>query len=159
MRSECRSLIEFQAQYYRDADQLPLYLERNPFLPSINNEVDDDVNETYAANLEALNKLVLVMFAKDTMVVPKESSWFGSYAPADDDAVAPAKTIIPMRLQPLYTENRIGLRTLDERGDLVLATCEGAHMQLSDDCWKPLARVYVGGAIDLSEPKYVLQVQ
>ncbi|KIP10956.1 hypothetical protein PHLGIDRAFT_100544 [Phlebiopsis gigantea 11061_1 CR5-6] len=147
-----------QAQYYRDADQLPRYLERNHFLPSINNEVDDDVNATYASNLEALNKLVLVMFAKDTMVVPKESSWFGSYAPADD-ALAPAKTIIPMRLQPLYTQNRIGLRTLDDRGDLILTTCDGAHMQLSDGCWKPLAQEYTGGVIHLSQSKYVLQVQ
>ncbi|EKM54569.1 uncharacterized protein PHACADRAFT_57928, partial [Phanerochaete carnosa HHB-10118-sp] len=135
-----------QAQYFRDTDRLPLYLERNHFLSDINNEVDGSVNTTYRANFEALNKLVLVLFAQDTMVVPKESSWFGSYAPADEDAGA-ARTVIPMRLQPLYTENRIGLRTLDERGDVELVTCDSAHMHLKTECWQPLIEKYVGGVV------------
>ena len=50
-----------------------------------------------------------------------------------------------MRLQPLYNEDWIGLRTLDERGDVVLETCEGAHMQLTADCWKPIVKRFVGG--------------
>ena len=52
-----------------------------------------------------------------------------------------------MRLQPIYVNDTIGLRTLDERGDLVLETCEGQHMELSD-CWEPLVKKYVGGHVD-----------
>lgn len=64
-----------------------------------------------------------------------------------------------MRLQAVYTENRIGLKTLDRRGDLALVTCDGVHMQLSN-CWKPLAEKYVGGAINLSAiPDYSFRVQ
>ena len=57
------------------------------------------------------------------------------------------KTIIPMRLQPLYVDDTIGLRTIDERGDLVFETCEGEHMVI-EGCWKPLVEKYVGGSRD-----------
>ncbi|KZP34257.1 palmitoyl-protein thioesterase [Athelia psychrophila] len=146
-----------QAQYFRDPSQLDTYLEANHFLPSINNEVPGNRNKTYADNLSTLDKLVLVLFSKDKTVVPKESAWFGSEA-VDDDitednsnsgqhtlANTPPTTIIPMRLQPLYTEDWIGLKALDQRGDVVLETCDGEHMQLGD-CWKGLVKRFVGDA-------------
>ena len=115
------------------------------FLASINNEVPERVNSTYADNFATLNNLVLVLFSADKTVVPKESSWFGSYAPSNgtDDE----KTIVPMRLQPLYTEDWIGLRTLDKTGRVTLETCEGEHMQLKEECWKPLVEQYTGEVI------------
>jgi palmitoyl-protein thioesterase len=101
------------------------------------------------------------------MVVPKESAWFGSEAVGDENEIQMnlrndyehsgqseqiqldvthvlSKTIIPMRLQPLYTEDWIGLRQLDERGSVVLETCEGEHMQLGD-CWERLIKRFAGG--------------
>ncbi|TFY81625.1 hypothetical protein EWM64_g2390 [Hericium alpestre] len=137
-----------QAQYYRDASQLDLYLEANHFLTSINNELPkpSQRNTTYATNLASLNKLVLVMFARDKTVVPKETAWFGSYAPDTDDA-SDEKTIVPMRVQPLYVEDWIGLRALDEKDGVVLTMCDGEHMQLPKKCWEPIVKRYVGGAI------------
>ncbi|KAF7977768.1 hypothetical protein HWV62_2874 [Athelia sp. TMB] len=155
-----RNLI--QAQYFRDPSQMDTYLEANHFLPSINNEIPGQRNKTYAENLASLDKLVLVLFSKDKTVVPKESAWFGSEA-VDDNiknhpaeavghseqqhalSIAPPTTIIPMRLQPLYTEDWIGLRTLDQRGDVILETCEGEHMQMGD-CWEGLVKRFVGDA-------------
>ena len=52
-----------------------------------------------------------------------------------------------MRLQPIYLDDRIGLKTLDERGDVILESCEGEHMQLSQDCWEPIVKKYVGGPV------------
>ena len=74
-----------QAQYFRDPDQLPLYIASSKFLADINNEMllPEERNKTYANNFSTLNKLVLVKFEKDRTVVPKESSWFGSQAPLD----------------------------------------------------------------------------
>lgn len=144
-------LLKTKAQYFRDPDRLPNYLASNKFLAYINNEIDDALNGTYGDNLVSLNKLVLVLFAQDKTVVPKESSWFGSYAPADeDDARWPweDKPIIPMRLQPIYLDDRIGLKTLDERGDVVLESCEGEHMQLTQDCWQPIVKKFVGGPVE-----------
>lgn len=149
--SPSNPLTTTQAQYYRDPDQLDNYLKYNTFLPYINNELPDALNRTYARNLATLSHLVLVLFSKDVTVVPKESAWFGSFAtpdPDDDDAHSQdEKTIVPMRLQPLYQHDWIGLRTLDETGRVVLETCEGPHMHISDECWRPLVERYVGGFV------------
>ncbi|KAF9451306.1 palmitoyl-protein thioesterase [Macrolepiota fuliginosa MF-IS2] len=146
-----------QAQYFRDPANYGTYLEAGHFLPFINNEVEEMRNQTYAKNLASLNKLVLVIFTEDKTVVPKESAWFGSEEISDGKGIARTlsnqeplstweSTIIPMREQPLYTEDWIGLRELDERGDVVLESCVGEHMQMSD-CWKDLIVEYAGGPL------------
>jgi len=134
-----------QAQYYRDPDRMDSYLANNRFLADINNEVPDAHNATYAKNLPTLNKLVLVLFAKDVTVVPKESSWFGSHAPSDETFPG-EKTVIPMRMQELYLHDTIGLKRLDEKDGVVFKTCDGVHMELADDCWRPLVEEFVGAA-------------
>lgn len=104
---------------------------------------------TYAANLAQLNALVLVLFSRDRTVIPKESAWFGSYptipAPEREEVEGCGeKEIVSMREQPLYVEDWIGLRTLDESGRVVLVSCDAEHMQLSLECWQPLVEKYVG---------------
>lgn len=150
-----------KAQYYRDPRHYPTYLEANHFLTSINNERPDSRNATYARNFASLSKLVLVLFSQDKTVVPPESSWFGSEAIPEDgtsslniythedpqqERFLDDKVIIPMRLQPLYLGDWIGLRQLDERGDVLFETCEGEHMQIGD-CWKPLVKQFAGGSM------------
>ena len=117
----------------------------NKFLTSINNEIPETVNKTYAQNLISLDNLILILFSDDKTVVPKESSWFGSYAASEGDAND--KNIIPMKLQPTYLADTFGLRTLDERGSVSLEICQGEHMQVTTDCWKPLVRKFVGGKL------------
>ncbi|KAF8070315.1 palmitoyl-protein thioesterase [Lyophyllum atratum] len=143
-----------QAQYFRDPTNMDVYLRANQFLTSINNEVSASRNETYAHNLASLNKLVLVIFTEDKTVVPKESAWFGSEAAPtafrfnlndqQDTLTSSDNVLIPMHLQPLYQEDWIGLRTLDERGGVLFDACVGEHMQIGD-CWEGLVRQYVGG--------------
>jgi palmitoyl-protein thioesterase len=92
------------------------------------------------------------------MVVPKESAWFGSEAvPAQDIHLSmqndqtPLRrpesrstgSIIHMRQQPLYQEDWIGLRELDERKRVVFELCKGEHMQMND-CWEDLVRRFTG---------------
>lgn len=97
---------------------------------------------------------MLVLFTEDKTVVPKESAWFGSEeVRVDAELSAPEEqvhltdtSIIPMRLQPLYIEDWIGLRALDERGGVIFESCEGEHMRLGD-CWKKLVSKYVGDKI------------
>ena len=83
--------------------------------------------------------------------MPKESAWFGSYPPKEEkednalrDLGRDEKAIVPMRKQPLYVEDWIGLRTLDESGRVELVSCDGEHMHLSTECWRPLVKKYVG---------------
>ncbi|KXN90178.1 Palmitoyl-protein thioesterase 1 [Leucoagaricus sp. SymC.cos] len=128
-----------QAQYYRDPYNFETYLKANHFLTSINNEIEETCNQTYARNLASLYNLVLVIFTEDKTVVPKESAWFEQQLLS-----ASEKTIVPMREQPLYIEDWIGLRELDERGGVTFASCVGEHMQMGD-CWEDLIVQYTGG--------------
>lgn len=138
-----------QAQYFRDPNNYEAYLTANHFLAPINNEVDESRNATYAENLASLNKLVLVLFTKDTMVVPKESAWFGAAAvetgDGDQAVLSLSETIVPMRRQRLYVEDWIGLRRLDERGGIEFERCESGHMQIGG-CWERILAGNVGGS-------------
>jgi len=146
-----------QAQYYRDPNNLDTFLSTNTFLTALNNEVisPEARNSTFANNLASLNKLVLVIFTQDKTVVPKESAWFGSEAPAEltsysDQTLLTSSDshIIPMRMQALYIEDWIGLRTLDERGGVVFEACNSVHMHL-DGCWQDIVSRFIGNATSL----------
>lgn len=71
-----------QAEYWHDPLKEVTYIDKSIFLADINNE--KIMNYAYRKNLMKLKNLVLVMFEDDRMVVPKESSWFGFYAPGQD---------------------------------------------------------------------------
>lgn len=136
-----------QAQYFRDHTRLQLYYEQNKFLTVINGEVEEKRNETFRRNLLDLENLVMIMFDQDRTVVPKESSWFGSYAPPQgDEGKEPwwREDILPMREQSLYKEDWIGLRELDETARVALVICQGEHMQISRECYLPIITKYVG---------------
>jgi palmitoyl-protein thioesterase len=158
-----RALV--QAQYFRDPARMAAYLARNTFLPDVNGELAAARNASYGANLARLEHLVLVMFGKDVTVVPKESAWFGSERPPPDGLAPvparvgqaplhapkpppPPEAIIPMREQPLYAEDWIGLRALDEAGKVRLEVCDEPHMHIPPECWEDLVRTYVGGPVD-----------
>ena len=121
-----------QAQYFRDPARYDEYLRLNPFLPDINNERDDK-NDAYKKNLLALERLVLIRFSEDTVVVPRDSAWFGAYAVGSTREAAP---VVELRDQPLYREDWIGLRALDESGRLVAFDCPGEHMHFTDEWFK-----------------------
>lgn len=112
-----------QAQYYKDAKDYETYLEKNIFLPDINNEKDQK-NATYIANLKSLTTFVLVMFEDDDMVVPKESAWFGYWNEVGD--------IVHLKDQPLYKEDWLGLRYLDDHRRLIFLKAPGRHVRTSN---------------------------
>ena len=139
-------------------------------MADINNEIPGQRNATYKENLQTLENLVLIIFSEDKTVVPKESAWFGYEAITDGDKAAsndvptssddaerqlqrpltttssPEKTIVPIRQQPIYTEDWIGLKELDESGRIVFGVSDGEHMQLGD-CWKDYVKKYVGSFV------------
>ena len=51
-----------------------------------------------------------------------------------------------MEDQPLYKEDWIGLRVLEESGRLKREWCEGEHMQIGG-CWWAVLGEYFGGFI------------
>ena len=127
----------------------------NHFLSSINNELADTRNGTFKSNLASLRNLVLVIFTEDKTVVPKESAWFGAEVVIGEGKLADSpqspqslsntqKVVLPMRMQPIYLENWIGLRNLDLRRAIIFEKCEGEHMQLGH-CWEPIVKKFAGG--------------
>ena len=67
-----------QAQYFKDPSNLRAYYENNQFLLSINNDHPDPKqrNQTYAENMKKLQGFYMYMFEEDSVVIPRESSWF-----------------------------------------------------------------------------------
>eukprot|EP01123_Difflugia_compressa_P008500 TRINITY_DN2551_c0_g1_i1.p1 TRINITY_DN2551_c0_g1~~TRINITY_DN2551_c0_g1_i1.p1 ORF type:complete len:307 (+),score=68.37 TRINITY_DN2551_c0_g1_i1:139-921(+) len=117
-----------QAQYFHDPMEPQQYLTYNKFLTDINNELT--INLNYKQNLISLNNLILVQFADDTVVVPKESSWFGFY---EDNNL---NNILLFNQTRLYLEDRIGLKTLNENNKLKFDATPGNHMQFTLEWFK-----------------------
>ncbi|KAJ9651902.1 hypothetical protein H2198_008831 [Neophaeococcomyces mojaviensis] len=124
------------AQYYRDLNDYENYLAHSNFLADINNERNHK-NETYKENLAQLEKFVMILFEDDNTVIPKESGWF-----AEVNATSGHVTLLKNR--PIYQENWIGLKDLDEKGGLVFETVRGEHMQLKEKDLKRIFRKYLG---------------
>lgn len=79
IRTRCLNKpLDIQLPAPQDPYDLEGYLLHNPFLPDINNELPVK-NETYRANLVALDRLVLFRFEDDGTVVPRASEWFGFF--------------------------------------------------------------------------------
>ncbi|KAI8973197.1 palmitoyl protein thioesterase [Mycotypha africana] len=112
-----------QAQYYRDPNNEQAYLNRNIFLPDINNE--NDRNETYKENLSALDKFVMIRFDQDVMIKPSFTAWFWREQENHD--------LLPLKNQKQYTEDWLGLKSLNDRGRLEFLVCPGQHMQIRDE--------------------------
>lgn len=117
-----------QAEYWHDPLNEEEYRQKSVFLAEINNE--NIKNITYKTNLKKLNNLVLVKFANDTMVEPKESEWFAYYEPGQD------KNILKLQDSKLYTEDWLGLKEMDKNKKLHLLEVIGDHLQIDLDWLK-----------------------
>ncbi|KAH1073411.1 hypothetical protein J1N35_025739 [Gossypium stocksii] len=100
------------------------YLKGCRFLPKLNNEINGMRNSTYKERLASLQNLVLIMFEDDTVLIPKETAWFG-YFP--DGAFEP---VLPVQETKLYKEDWTGLKTLDEAGKVKFVNVSGNHLQI-----------------------------
>ncbi|EOD34304.1 hypothetical protein EMIHUDRAFT_449336, partial [Emiliania huxleyi CCMP1516] len=109
------------ANYWRDPMRLDTYRSNSAFLADLNNEVPGRRNESYATNLASLDAFVLVSSTIDSIIVPRESQWFGFFAPNS------TSRIVPLRRSPLWTEDWIGLRRLDAARRLHFASCACHH--------------------------------
>nr|AIN34684.1 fatty alcohol acetyltransferase [Agrotis segetum] len=122
--------------YWNDPYHQSLYESYSVFLPYINNHILSAKSADFKNNLLRLKRLVLIGGPDDNVITPWQSSQFGYY-----DA---NETIIEMKGQDIYMEDKIGLRTLDESGRLHIVTVPGVnhfswHMNISivDDCLLP----------------------
>jgi len=125
-----------QAQYWHDPLAEQEYRDNSLFLADINNE-GPEKNETFKENLAALDNLVLVQFTEDSIVDPKESEAFGWFSPEEDMAM------VPVQNTTLYTEDWIGLKTLDQQGKLHFMSVKGDHLQLDRESLDEITDKYL----------------
>ncbi|PKI41531.1 hypothetical protein CRG98_038042 [Punica granatum] len=125
--------------YLKLPNAMSEYLSKCRFLPKLNNELPDERNTTYKQRFTSLQNLVLIMFEHDTVLIPKETAWFGYYP---DGAFKP---IVPPNQTQLYTEDWIGLRTLDEAGKVKFISVSGNHLGISKRDMKTYVVPYLEG--------------
>jgi len=110
------------ANYFKDAKSYKSYLSSCRYLPDLNNEKAAK-NATVKQRFSSLDKVMLVMFTDDTVVTPKETSWFGFY----DEKMK----LRDMTELPFYQEDYIGLKSLDVSGKLKRIELPGGHLDFS----------------------------
>ncbi|OVA01193.1 Palmitoyl protein thioesterase [Macleaya cordata] len=111
--------------YLKIPTDMTAYLEGCKFLPKLNNELPSERNSTYKERFTSLENLVLIMFEHDTILIPKETAWFGYYP---DGAFDP---VLPPQQTTLYIEDWIGLKTLDDAGKVKYISVPGNHLDIS----------------------------
>ncbi|ERL89412.1 hypothetical protein D910_06780 [Dendroctonus ponderosae] len=110
-----------QATYWHDPLNEEEYKKNSSFLADINNELV--INETYKTNLLGLENFVLIRFDNDTVVQPVDTEWFGFYKPG--------QSVEKQTLQEsaIYTEDRLGLKQLNEDNRLKFLSTSGNHLR------------------------------
>ncbi|KAJ0961872.1 hypothetical protein J5N97_029700 [Dioscorea zingiberensis] len=116
--------------YFKIPTAIPQYLEYASFLPRLNNERPNERNSTYKERFSSLNTLVLIMADNETILVPKETSWFGYFPEGNWFPV-----LLPHQT-PLYKEDWIGLKKLDDEGRVEFISVPGDHVELTEDDMK-----------------------
>jgi len=106
------------------------YLENSAFLANVNN--DRSTNETRRQNMISLNKYMATMSLRDNIVQPRESAWHTHWYWDDETR----SRVMPLNETSGYKNDALGLRTLNERGDLILNSFDGPHAAPSEDWWK-----------------------
>merc|ERR1712215_518453 len=118
--------ILVQAQYWHDPLDFDTYVEKSKFIAEINNEKDVK-NASYAVNLNKLENFIMIKHNQDTKVEPKESEHFEFHIPGQ------AEEILPLRESPIYTEDRIGLKAMDEAEKLHFLSVDGNHLHFTKE--------------------------
>lgn len=117
-----------QATYWHDPMHEETFRKYSSFLADINNERSK--NQIYIDRLISLNMFVMVKFLRDTIVVPKESEWFGFFKSGSD------KKIQKMEETELYIKDKIGLKQMHNESKLHFLEIDANHMNIPEDWFK-----------------------
>ncbi|KAI8027282.1 Palmitoyl-protein thioesterase 1 [Camellia lanceoleosa] len=141
------------ASYIKIPTEIDDYLQGCSFLPKLNNERINDRNSTYKKRFASLQNLVLIMFEHDRVLVPKETSLFGYFPDGS------WSTVLPAQETKLYTEDWIGLKTLDEAGKVKFINVSGGHLHISTSDAKkyivPYLEDEVSIQLNITNPYYI----
>jgi len=106
-----------------------VYLQNSEWLADVNN--DRTINQTRRNNMIALKKYMATYASQDTVVQPAQSAWH-TYWHWNDTW---RSSTIPLNETEGYKDDRLGLKTLSERGDLILNWFDGDHLKYNMSWW------------------------
>jgi palmitoyl-protein thioesterase len=109
--------------YYKDRYNYGKFLEFSSFLADLNNERNNK-SLVYKEKICKLNKVLLIKNLNDTVITPRESSFFEFFDPE-------GKSIVPLFNSTFYKEDWLGLRYLNENNKLSFLELEGEHVIIS----------------------------
>lgn len=122
---------------FRDPSRLEAYLSLS-YLARVSAEpgrANVSVSADAAARdaLSSLERLMLVRFTRDTVLVPADSAWFAELAPSP--GVGDDPVLVPHELTALWREDWLGLRALDELGRVTWLSVDADHLKGIDVAW------------------------
>lgn len=108
------------AAYFRFKYDQQYYEDHNTFLKMLNNE-NKEKDEMIYKRFTSLEKVKLIKNKADSVITPRDSSWFMFY---DFEG----NKIVPLEESDFYKSDYIGLRKLNEEGKVIFTEFEGEHV-------------------------------
>ena len=112
------------AGYFKDVRNYKEYLNYSTFLSDLNNEKEAK-NQSYKDRMLGLERMILIKFTEDTMIIPKETAWFQFY-----DANGELQKLEDSEL---YQKDFIGVKTLNEQGKIDFFKFYGDHLDFGTE--------------------------
>ena len=128
----------FIRDYWKDPFEYNKYLETNKFLAELNNERGHKDSELYKTNFVTLNEFIIVWSSIDNIIEPYQSAKFEFYNTTD--AMENRELdIVALNVSNTYSNDLIGLRTLDEsnRFHTIRFDCQHDKFKTSE-CFIPI---------------------
>jgi palmitoyl-protein thioesterase len=112
------------AGYFKVYNDEESFIKGSTFLAELNNERITPNSESYKNKIMSLEKMVLIKFEKDTMIIPRETAWFQFYNEK--------KELLEFKDTEVYKKDLIGLKGLNEAGKIVMDSINGDHLQFTE---------------------------
>jgi palmitoyl-protein thioesterase len=120
--------------YWRGVDEAK-YLDKSQWLAAVNNDRFNQtggMNETFRRNMVSLNKYMVTYAERDEVVQPPKSAWHTYWRWGDYGRSA----VMNLSETETYKHDVLGLKTLDERGDLIMNSFNGSHVSYQMEWWE-----------------------
>jgi palmitoyl-protein thioesterase len=111
------------AGYYKTHYDFDTYLKFSSFLADLNNERNEK-NPEYKRRIMDLNRVLLIKFKHDTMIIPKETAHFEFYDKNDN--------VISLKDSDFYNQDYLGVKKLIEDNKVKFVELDGDHLRFSN---------------------------
>jgi len=112
------------AGYFKTHKNMENYLKYSSFLADLNNEKEVK-NQEFKKRFLELEKVLLIKFTKDTMIIPKETAHFRFYNKNSQ--------VEDLEKSQFYQEDYLGLKQLIQENKIQFLDLEGDHLNFSRD--------------------------